>query len=366
MKPVLSRPTSIFLAGFLPIACCFSNLPSRAASALAAWSIGGSGVLELRTSRGAELKAFFQPSDSRKGDRVWIDFPGELTRPRSLKGTGPIQEIRLGKPRSGFTRLVIEFVPGIDLDPSDLKLVGISEDRWELVFRGLPTSGLIAIGEGTLQTPDWLETSRNRNRLTAIKRPTLKSSDLPLVKRGIYHVVIDPGHGGPDPGAVGIGRLRETDVVLDISLQVGRLLESRGVKVSFTRTTEVDLDLPPRVALANRLRASAFVSIHANASRLNKSGVNGIETFFFSGWRGRRLASNIQKQVLNVSPGSPDRGVRQGRFFVIRRTTMPAALVETGFVTGQVDAPRLAKSAHRKVLSFAIAKGILNYLKEVH
>ena len=66
--------------------------------------------------------------------------------------------------------------------------------------------------------------------------------------------------------------------------------------------------------------------------------------------------------MMDVSPGTPDRGVRRGRFFVIRRSTMPSALVEMGFVTGEIDAPRLAQAAHRRRLSLALAAGILNYL----
>ena len=77
-------------------------------------------------------------------------------------------------------------------------------------------------------------------------------------------MVIDPGHGGPDPGAIGINNLRETDVVLDVSLQVAQILQRKGVRVLLTRSSELDVDLPPRVALANN-RADLFVSIHANA-----------------------------------------------------------------------------------------------------
>ncbi len=362
MNTVVSRRFSAFLTGALPLAFLCSSLPLRAASALAAWAISTDGVLELRTTTGARLKAFYQASEDGKGDRVWIDFPGELIRPRTIKGTGPIKEIRLGKPIKGFTRFVVEFVPSIVIDPSNLKLIGVSEDKWRLGFNGIPTNGLRPIGEGNLASPK--RGSGDYGKFVQTTTP-ISLSGLPDVRRGVYRVVIDPGHGGPDPGAVGLGRIRETDVVLDISLQVAKLLEFKGVQVRLTRTTEVDLDLPPRVKLANRLRASAFVSIHANASRSKRSNVNGIETFFFSGSRGRSLAENIQRQVLNVSPGSPDRGVRQGRYFVIRRTTMPAALVETGFLTGQLDAPRLAKATHRRKLAFAIATGILNYLKGV-
>ena len=77
------------------------------------------------------------------------------------------------------------------------------------------------------------------------------------------------------------------------------------------------------------------------------------------------MAKNIQKQILRVSPGSPDRGVRQGRFHVIKNTRMPAVLVEIGFLTGRLDARRLEKSIHRKRVAYAIAKGILEYLSRV-
>ena len=90
---------------------------------------------------------------------------------------------------------------------------------------------------------------------------------LPEVKRDKFEVVIDPGHGGPDPGAIGIGGIRETDVVLEVSKIVKKLLSEKGVKVRLTRTNEVDLDLPPRVSIANNMDADIFVSIHANASR---------------------------------------------------------------------------------------------------
>ena len=111
--------------------------------------------------------------------------------------------------------------------------------------------------------------------------------------------------------------------------------------------------------------ADIFVSIHANASRGKRRDINGLETFYYRGWRGRLLAKRIQKQILRVSPGSPDRGVKQGRFYVIKNTRMPAVLVEIGFLTGRLDARRLEKITHRKRLAYAIAKGILEYLDKV-
>ena len=121
--------------------------------------------------------------------------------------------------------------------------------------------------------------------------------------------------------------------------------------------------MQPRVTKANNSQANAFVSIHANATRGKRKDVNGLETYYYSGYKGYSLAKNIQKQILIFSPQSPDRGVRRSRFYVIRKTSMPAALVEIGFVTGMYDADLLRQKAYRDKMSFAIAKGILKYLK---
>ena len=158
--------------------------------------------------------------------------------------------------------------------------------------------------------------------------------------------------------------MRETDVVLEVSKIVSKLLTQKGVKVKMTRLKELDVTLPRRVAIANKTNADVFISIHANASRGKRRSINGLETFYYAGWRGKLLAENVQKQILKVSPGSPDRGVRQGRFFVIKNTDMPAALVEIGFLTGRLDSRRLEKQIYRKRMAYAIAKGILQYLSK--
>ena len=190
----------------------------------------------------------------------------------------------------------------------------------------------------------------------------LANTPLPRLRRGRYLVVIDPGHGGPDPGAIGIQGLREADVVLDVALQIARLLQSRGVQVLLTRTSEVDVDLPPRVELANRSQADLFVSLHANALTMDRPDVNGIETFYYEGGLSYGLANALQQRLMAISPGTPDRGARPGRFFVIRRTVMPSVLTEMGFVTGEIDAPRLASRPYRRQLAQALAAGILSFL----
>jgi len=339
-----------------------SILPVKSSSVLAAWAINSNGVLELRTKSNSNLKAYFQKANQISGDRFWVDFPGELKNPRTIKGNGQIKEIRLGKPDKGKTRLVIEFKEETYLNPLTWQMVGLDQNRWRIKLFN-PKYSFKKIGEGFVEKKR-VNIKANQN-LIHKKKNNYGYLKLPVVKRNKFEVVIDPGHGGPDPGAIGIGGIRETDVVLEVSKIVKKLLSEKGVKVRLTRKNEVDLDLPPRVSFANNTDSDIFVSIHANASRGKRRDINGLETFYYRGWRGRLLAKKIQKQILRVSPGSPDRGVKQGRFYVIKNTSMPAVLVEIGFLTGRLDARRLEKTAHRKRIAYAIAKGILEYLSKV-
>jgi N-acetylmuramoyl-L-alanine amidase len=354
------------LGAALPLALALASLPARAGSVLSAWRLNRNGVLELRTSPAASLQAFYEEGRGLVGPRVWVDLPGAPQRTRSVSGNGVVRQVRVGRPNDATTRLVVEFQPGTRLDPASLRLVGTSVDRWKLEF-GAAVAGVEPIGEGDLEAAaiTWRPSQPSWSGWQPSVQPggtPAAASALPSVPRGRYTVVIDPGHGGPDPGAVGINGLRETDVVLDVALQVAQLLQNKGVRVLLTRTTEVDVDLPPRVALANNSGADLFLSIHANALSMDRPDVNGIETFYFETSRSRALAQAVQDQMLAISPGSPDRGARPGRFFVIRRTVMPSALAEMGFVTGSLDAPRLADPGFRRRMAVAITSGLLQAL----
>jgi N-acetylmuramoyl-L-alanine amidase len=173
-------------------------------------------------------------------------------------------------------------------------------------------------------------------------------------------VMIDPGHGGRDPGAIGIGGLQEKQVVLSISQQVAAILERNGIQAMMTRQDDRELDLAPRVSAAQRANADLFVSIHANALSMSRPDVNGVETYYYDS--GRSLAQSIQSSIIQ-STGQVDRGVRQARFYVIKNTTMPAVLVEVGFVTGRDDAAKLRDPAFQTKMAEAIARGILNHVR---
>jgi N-acetylmuramoyl-L-alanine amidase len=192
---------------------------------------------------------------------------------------------------------------------------------------------------------------------TGYPSPTLSPAN------GRRVVVIDPGHGGTDPGAVGIGGLRETDITLPMSLEVMRLLQQQGLQVYLTRSDESrEVDLPPRVALAKQVRADVFVSIHANSINLSRPDINGTETYFAPGAvAGKELAQTILNSITR-SVNIPSRGLHSARFYVIRNTTMPATLVETGFVTGAEDAPKLRDPGFQRQMAAAIAQGIIEFL----
>ncbi len=360
MIKILDNKLFRFLSFFLFLNSAI--LPVKSSSALAAWAIKTNGVLELRTKSNTNLKAYFQKANQISGDRFWVDFPGELKNPRIIKGNGPIKEIRLGKPNNGKTRLVIEFNEETYLKPLTWRMVGLDQNRWRIKLF-TPKYPFKKIGEGLVEKR--IGNIKSNKNSSYVKKRVHKYLQLPNVKQNKFLVVIDPGHGGPDPGAIGIGGIRETDVVLEVSKIVKELLSDKGVNVRLTRRNEVDLDLPPRVSFANNTDADIFVSIHANASRGKRRDINGLETYYFRGWRGRLLAKKIQKQILRVSPGSPDRGVKQGRFYVIKNTRMPAVLVEIGFLTGRLDARRLEKTVHRERIAYAIAKGILEYFSKL-
>ena len=179
-------------------------------------------------------------------------------------------------------------------------------------------------------------------------------------RRGLIY--IDAGHGGRDSGAVANG-IQEKDVVLPISLELGRALQSMGYSVYYTRTNDVEVDLEPRVASAESVNADLFVSIHANSLASRNTGVNGVETFHARGSTvGKELAEYVQSQII-ANTGATDRSVKAAGFYVIARTSMPAILVETGFVTNPTEAANLNNPSYQKRMAEAIARGIDQFMR---
>lgn len=219
-------------------------------------------------------------------------------------------------------------------------------------------------------------------------------------------IVIDPGHGGSDSGAVGNG-LKEKNVVLATSKKLGALLTKRGYKVLYTRSTDVFINLRSRTAFAAKKNADMFISIHANAAPNASSALkmSGVETFFLSPARSERsknaaalenkgdledmntfskqtflnflnrekiissnkLAIDIQSYMLSSvkkSFSSRDGGVREAPFWVLVGATMPAVLVEMGYITHPQEGKNLGKSAYQDRIAQGIANGVDAYFQK--
>jgi N-acetylmuramoyl-L-alanine amidase len=179
------------------------------------------------------------------------------------------------------------------------------------------------------------------------------------VPNGRVVVVIDPGHGGKDSGAPGLGGLLEKDVILPIGKRVAAILEQNGVKAILTRDADFFVELQGRVDIAERVNGTLFVSIHANAIA-QRPDVNGLEMYYYDS--GYRLAEVIRSSILQTIPTLRDRGTRKARFYVLRKSSMPSVLVETGYMTGREDNPRLGNPDYQNRMAEGIARGILRYL----
>ncbi len=196
-------------------------------------------------------------------------------------------------------------------------------------------------------------------------RPTTTTSP-PVVTRPNSRilVMIDPGHGGKDSGAIGLGGLREVDVILPIAKRVASILESRGYATKLTRDSDYFVELNDRVDMANRYDATIFVSIHANSID-GRPDVNGLETYYY-GSEGAKLAEVVHRNVMNTVTQRGfylgDRNIRSARFLVLRKSRIPAILVETGYLTNEAEVARLRRDDYRAVEAEGIAKGIMEYL----
>ncbi|MEH2242173.1 N-acetylmuramoyl-L-alanine amidase [Nostoc sp.] len=181
------------------------------------------------------------------------------------------------------------------------------------------------------------------------------------VTNGRVVVIVDPGHGGKDSGALGIGGAREKDIILPIGKKLAEILQQNGVQVIMTRDSDYFVTLPGRVQLSERAHADVFVSIHANSAGASRPDVNGLEVYYYDSGLG--LARIVRSSILQSIGTLKDRGVRRARFYVLRKSSMPSILVETGYMTGREDMARLRTSAYQNQMAEAIARGILQYLR---
>jgi len=221
----------------------------------------------------------------------------------------------------------------------------------------------------------WLERiPRGQPAKTGVTQP-------PAAPKPFAVVVLDPGHGGQDSGAI-CGGVLEKDLTLDVARRIERLLEAGGIATVMTRVGDSYVSLADRAALANRVRGSILISIHFNED--NRPVSTGVETYYAAHqitggsfaaswlpflWRALSQSPNFESESLGgfiqealvARTRAIDRGTKANQFFVIANVTCPAVLVEGGFLTNKEDISKLASEDYREEIAAAVNDGILRY-----
>lgn len=324
-------------------------------------------------------------ADSRAGlpERLYLDLPGVRLGEKWNKpipvGDGLLRQVRFGQFNPDTARMVI-----------DLQRY----TRHRLVRLSGPERIVVDVFANPVAQADAGDS-------TAVPWA------LPVALRPVQIVVIDPGHGGEDPGAIGVGGLREKDVTLSVSLELRRYLQQRGFEVVMTRERDVGVSLEERTAIAAAWDGDVFISIHANAAE--RSSLRGIETYYLDKSNERHtlrvaaresgvaspsaldplqravagmrisevsqhsaaLASAVHEPVIaemrkiyRPADAVRDLGVKRGPFHVLFLASAPAILVEMGFLTNREEARRLRSNFYRRVLAERMARGIARYRSE--
>jgi N-acetylmuramoyl-L-alanine amidase len=229
-----------------------------------------------------------------------------------------------------------------------------------------PQGGFVRIG-GILFVPETLE-QEIRSVLTPLPEPQApalvpKLPPAPAKPRlaRAYRIVVDPGHGGKDPGAISRGGLMEKNVNLPVAKELARLLKQDGFDVVMTRQTDVFVELNERAAIANRFAADLFVSIHADSCP--DPEVRGFTIYTCQGasTASRAIAKAVADTLHETSGES--QGLREANYRVLVRTECPAILVELGYLSNGLDAAMLARDADRMRLARAIADGVAAHFR---
>lgn len=342
-------------------------------------------VIELDRSVSTEIKRLSANSRAGRPERLYLDLP-EIWVGRSFGGGLPIGDglltgIRLGQNTLRNARVVID----LERYQSHRLLFLSHPDRVVIDVYGARKAG-----------------GRPPRGAAPDEAPSAPGGALPAGLRPVQTVVIDPGHGGKDPGAIGVGGLQEKDVSLSVARSLGKRLAARGLKVVYTRTDDRWLSLEARTASAESVDGDVFISVHANAAP--RRSVHGVETYYLDenherhalnlaarengiprgqvnvlqqtlaklhmeeiSPHSRRLARAVQSQiVLGLPKGRrpQDLGVKKGPFYVLFLSNMPAILVEVGFLTNRTEAKRLRDARYLDSLAGQIASGVQSYAGE--
>ena len=218
--------------------------------------------------------------------------------------------------------------------------------------------------------------------------PILTPQKIPNVPK-LYHIVIDPGHGGKDPGSVNNTlKMKEKTLAFDIAIRLKKILEEQNYRVTLTRKSDKFIELDKRPAIANALKADLFISIHLNSHKSNK--VQGLETYVFTPHNqpstGRKTLHSsdrrynpsnrqnawntlvgyyVQRELIRELP-TPDRGLKRARFIFLKELNCPGLIVEGGFISNAIESRNLGAANYRQRIAQAVADGLMRYQKTLN
>ncbi len=344
----------------------------------------------LEFNRKVNYKGFLLRSPTNKGayTRLVLDIshsvisPGLEKKVKRIKGS-MLLGIRYAQHNRNVVRVVME-----------LKRIG----EYKIFSLEEPFRVVVDI-----QEKDRRESLLGKQRKTSINKDTRKYSSSLIEQLGldIKTIMIDPGHGGKDPGAMW-GRLKEKDINLKLAKILGRMLVRRGFRVLYTRTKDVFIPLEERTAMANSRGADLFISLHVNAHPNRR--VHGIEVYYLNLASSKdavrvaarenavsskkisdlqviltdlmlsskikessTLASDVLRGILNKvrSYRMDSNGVKEAPFYVLMGAKMPAILIEIGYITNAGDRRRLVSRSYLTSLARGIVKGIIAYRRGI-
>jgi len=333
--------------------------------------------------------------------RVYIDI-NRTRLGRNVKditiGDGLLKGARVGQFKADVVRVVLDTV-----NIKDFKVFALSEPtRLIIDVRGERPAEISRLEPSITSAPEPAAEPKHEEPAAVEKKPrNLKKPGISKIRR----IVLDPGHGGHDPGAVGPSGLQEKDVVLAVGLKLRDLLKDElGLDVVMTRSTDVFIPLEERTAIANKVNADLFLSVHANAAANRHAA--GIETYYLNLAKTEKaaqlaakengtslekvsvlqailfdlmanyklndsahLADEVQKALHKKIRGKhvdvKNLGVKQGPFYVLVGATMPSILVETAFLSNATEEARLKDPAYLEMTAEGILDGVRGYISSL-
>lgn len=357
--------------------------------------------LELDRDVTWETHELGKGSPGRPG-RVYIDLNrtrlGKEVRDITI-GDGLLKGARVGQYEPDVVRVVLDTE-----NIKDIKVFPLSEPaRLIIDVRGERRTEISRLEDSISVMPEKIVVPKLEEPPPVVEKK-VKPPKKTIISK-IRRVVVDPGHGGHDPGAVGPSGVQEKDVVLAIGLKLRALLkEELGLDVVMTRSTDVFIPLEERTAIANKVNADLFLSVHANAAP-NRSAA-GIETYYLNLAKTEKVAQlaakengtslekvsvlqailfdlmanyklndsahladevqkSLHKKIRNRYSDVKNLGVKQGPFYVLVGATMPSILVETAFLSNAQEESRLKETAYQDMAAEGILEGVRSYISSL-